>query len=143
VTPPGESKSVLSLTAPNKHIKLLLDVKKAFEHVQRNQLIKEAVVNDYLMAEALASITAYTWPKYITCEGVLTEPIIPRRGIAACSAFATFELWCILRSARINLQAAHPMSTLCLHVDDLCLTAKKHVCHGNPPVHYPQGTSIR
>ena len=60
---------------------------------------------------------------YITCEGLLAEPIAPKRGIAAGSAFATFELWCLLRGAIRNLQVAHPVSTLCLHVDDLCLTA--------------------
>jgi hypothetical protein len=106
-----------------KHIEFLLDVRKAFEHVNRSQLLEEAIVNKFPMAEALASISSYCWPRYITCEGLIAEPIVPKRGIAAGSAFATFELWCLLRSAIMNLQIAHPNSTLCLHVDDLCLTA--------------------
>ncbi len=71
----------------------------------------------------LASIVSYTWPRYITCEGLIAEPIIPKRGIAAGLAFATFELWNLFRTAIRNLQVAHPLSTICLHVDDLCLTA--------------------
>ncbi len=108
-----------------KFIEFLLDVRKAFEHVQRGHLLQEATINGYPLVDMLASITSYNWPRYITCEGLLAEPIVPKRGIPVGSAFATFELWNLLRTAIMNLQIAHPLSTICLHVDDLCLTATR------------------
>ena len=74
------------------------------------------------MVPLRASLTAYGWPRYIGLDGLLAEPIVGSRGIAAGSAFATFELWCLLRNAISSLQIEYPRSTICLHVDDLCLT---------------------
>ncbi len=52
----------------------------------------------------------------------MSDPIVATRGIAAGSAFATFELWCLLRNAINSLQIEFPRSTICIHVYDLCLT---------------------
>ncbi len=111
-------------TRPNQkhHIELLLDVKKAFEHVRRGSVAREAKLQDYPLVPLLASLTSYAWPRYIGLDGLLAEPIVARIGIAAGSAFATFELWCLLRNAINSLQIAFPRSTICIHVDDLCLT---------------------
>ncbi len=104
------------------HIEFLLYVKKAFEHVGRGSVAREAKLQDYPLVPLLASLTSYAWPRYIGSDGLLAEPIVASRGIAAGSAFATFELWCLLRDAINSLQIEYPRSTICIHVDDLCLT---------------------
>ncbi len=59
---------------------------------------------------------------YIGLDGLLAELIVATRGIAAGSASATFERWCLLRRAIHSLQIEYPRSTIWIHVDDLCLT---------------------
>ena len=97
-------------------------LKKAFEHVRRSSVLREARLQDYPLVPLMASLTSYAWPRYIGLDGLLAEPIVGSRGIAVGSAFATFELWCLLRNAISSLQIEYPRSTICLHVDDLCLT---------------------
>ncbi len=110
------------LQSKKHHLEFLLDVKKAFEHVRRNSVLREARLQDYPLVPLMASLTSYAWPRYIGLDGLLAEPIVGSRGIAAGSAFATFELWCLLRNAISSMQIEYPRSTICLHVDDLCLT---------------------
>ncbi len=103
-------------------LEMLLDVKKAFEHVLRSQLIGMAKLTNYPMAQLISSLLAYEWARRINYDGLISDPIWPTRGIAAGSAFATFELWCLLRPAIHAMQDRHPEVTICLHVDDLCMT---------------------
>jgi hypothetical protein len=103
-------------------LEMLLDVKKAFEHVMRNQLIGMARQTNYPMAQLITSLLAYEWARRINYDGLVSDQIWPTRGIAAGSAFATFELWCLLRPAIHAMQNRHPDITICLHVDDLCMT---------------------
>ncbi len=85
-------------------------------------MAREAKLQDYPLAPLMASLTSYAWPRYIGLDGLLAEPIVASRGITTGSAFATFELWCLLRNAISSLQIEYPRSTICIHADDLCLT---------------------
>ncbi len=74
------------------------------------------------MLPLLGSLLSYAWLRYVGLDCVLAAPVVATRGITAGSAFATFELWCLLRNAVSSLQIEFPRSTICIHVDDLCLT---------------------
>ena len=81
-----------------------------------------AVLTGYPLGPLYMSLGAYSWTRRVGFEGIVSTPITPRRGIAAGSAFATFELWCLLAPAIQRMANLHPQATICLHVDDLSLT---------------------
>ncbi len=105
-------------------VEALKDVRKAFEHVKRSQLLEMGVNTGYPMPQLIMSLRSYQWNRRIHYEGIVSDVIKPIRGIAAGSAFATFEVWCLLKPAIDRMQQLCPLVTLCLHVDDLCITAK-------------------
>ena len=104
-------------------IEALKDVRKAFEHVRRDQLLEMGVKTGYPLPQLIMSLRSYQWNRRIHYEGIVSEVIKPKRGIAAGSAFATFELWCLLRPAIAHMQKMMPPITICLHVDELCMMA--------------------
>ncbi len=105
-------------------VEALKDVRKAFEHVRRDQLLDMGVKTGYPLPQLIMSLRSYQWNRRIHYEGIVSEVIKPKRGIAAGSAFATFELWCLLKPAIDHMQKLMPLLTICLHVDDLCMMAK-------------------
>ena len=103
-------------------IEARMDSKKAFENVDRRQLLEIAKQNGYPLPELMTSIMAYFWPRHIVYEGVASEAITPRSGIAAGSASATFELTVLLLPALARLEIADPEACISLHVDDIGIT---------------------
>jgi hypothetical protein len=53
----------------------------------------------------------------------VSDPSYPTRGIAAGSSTATYELWAVLKPVLDRLAKADPTLIICLHVDDLSVTA--------------------
>jgi hypothetical protein len=103
-TPPVEPNLRSYLQSKWQHFGFLLDVSKAFEHVLRNSVAREAKEHDYPMVPLLASLQSPSWPMYIGLNCLVAKPIKATRGIAAGSAFATVELWCFLRWAINSLK---------------------------------------
>jgi hypothetical protein len=101
----------------------LLDLKKAFEHVTHNDLIRAAKAVGYPAHLVRMALIAYTWPRRLVYLNSLSRTIIPTRGIAAGSSTATFELWAVLKPAIDRIAAISPRLSVCLHVDDLCVHA--------------------
>ena len=99
-----------------------MDVKKAFENATRHQLVEIAEKVGYPMPELLTSIMAYFWPRHIVYEGVAPRGIVPRSGIAAGSASATFELTALLLPALARMAICDPEASISLHVDDIGAT---------------------
>ena len=97
-------------------------VKKAFDNVDRRQLLDIAKRNGYPLPELMTSLMAYFWPKHIVYDGVASEAIVPRRGIAAGSASATFKLTVLLLPALARMAIAEPEASISLHVDDIGVT---------------------
>ena len=100
-------------------IEAQMDVKKAFENVNRKQLLEIARREGYPLPELMTSIMAYFWPRHIVYDGIASEAIWPRSGIAAGSASATFELTVLLLPALAKLEAIYPAACISLHVDDI------------------------
>ena len=99
-TPRGVTKFALRMKEVKPPVlKLRWTSKKAFENVNRQQLVEIAAKVGYPMPELLTSIMAYFWPRHIVYEGVASRGIVPRSGIAAGSASATFELTALLLPA--------------------------------------------
>ena len=103
-------------------IEAQMDVKKAFENVNRKQLVEIAAKVGYPMTELPTSIMAYFWPRHIVYEGVASRGIEPRSGIAAGSASATFELTALLLPALTRMAICDPEASISLHVDDIGAT---------------------
>ena len=95
-----------------------MGVKQAFENVNRKQLVELATKVKHPTPELLASIMAYFWPRHIAYEGIASRAICPRRGIAAGSASATFELTCLLLPALERMTIVDPTASISLHADD-------------------------
>jgi hypothetical protein len=94
----GETKSI---------IEVLLDIRKAFEHVNRHRLVDEAIDHDYTLCQLLASITSYRWIRHISYDGMLSTPIKPKRGIA-----------------RLEMQSTANVVSLCNHLP-ACLFTRR------------------
>jgi hypothetical protein len=105
-------------------VETLFDLMKAFENVKRAQLLEIGAKVGYPLPQLIMSLRSYQWTRRILYDGMVSKPITPRRGIGAGSAFATFELWCMLKPAIERMQQFHPTVVICLHVDDLCMTAR-------------------
>jgi Reverse transcriptase (RNA-dependent DNA polymerase) len=101
----------------------LMDLKKAFEHVTHDDLIRAAKAVNYPAHLVRMALIAYTWPRRLVYLNSLSRTILPSRGIAAGSSTATFELWAVLKPAIDRIAAISPRLTVCLHVDDLCVHA--------------------
>ena len=57
---------VRAVTQSHKHhIEFLMYVKKAFEHVRRSSVAREAMLQDYPMIPLMASMASYAWPRYM------------------------------------------------------------------------------
>ena len=83
----------------NQHtLEIMLDMKKAFDYVNREKLMQAAKDMGYPMHALAMSTISYHWNRSICIEQRLSKPIRPRRGIAAGSAFATFELAVLLNA---------------------------------------------
>ena len=65
------------------------------------------------------SLRSYSWVRYIKFSGMVSEAILPRRDIAAGTAFATFELWSYMAGALGAIQAQATGVHCCLQVDSL------------------------
>ena len=100
-------------------IKAQMDVKKAFENVNRRQLVDIAKKVGHPEPELLTSSMAYFWEIHIVYDGVASEAIPPRSGIAASSAGATFELTVLLMPALEKMAQVDPEACVSLHVDDI------------------------
>ena len=98
-------------------VEILLDVKKAFEHVNRTKLIEAAKAIGYPMHALVMSIEAYEWPCRLVFEGLASRQVTPTRGIAAGSAFAIFELECLLALVIASMAVQSLQSTFRLQVD--------------------------
>ena len=105
--------------AEGRHIvEVCWDFKKAFEHVQRPLLWQKAKQQGYPLALLRMSLRSYGWERRILTEhNVVSGPLKARRGIAAGSAFAIYELkvYC-MEFTKITQRI--PGATLSLHVDD-------------------------
>jgi hypothetical protein len=104
----------------------LVDLKKAFEHVDHSLLIQAAKGMNYPMHVLRASLLSYAGPRRLTFLGYASEPVWPTRGIAAGSATATFELWLLVAPALRAIKQSHPTAVLSLHVDDLSAGNRLH-----------------
>jgi ribonuclease HI len=102
---------------------LQLDLVKAFDFVQRALMLLRAKSLQYPLAAAITSCLAHRFPRTIVFEGLAAPPILSTRGIAAGSAGATYELLALLLPAVRATQSAVPTARICLHVDDLNITA--------------------
>ena len=93
----------------------MLDMKKAFDYVNREKLMQAAKEMGYPMHAFAMSTISYQWNRSICIEQRLSKPIRPRRGIAAGSAFATFELAVLLSAPMDHLVFFFQMSfSLCM-----------------------------
>ena len=59
------------------HVEALLDLKEAFEHVNRRQLYQAAKEQGYPLHAVAMSIASYQWDRRISVDGLLTTKIHP------------------------------------------------------------------
>jgi hypothetical protein len=104
---------------------LLVDLKKAFEHVDRRLLFSLAASQKYPSRARVLSLTSYRWDRRAVYGRHVSRPIATTRGIAAGSPFAAFELWMCLGPALLQIYHAHRPISVALHVDDLSITVHR------------------
>jgi hypothetical protein len=76
-----------------------MDLRKAFEQVNRGRLLDLALHEVCPMRPLLLSLLSYQWPRRLACQKYVGTPIRPTRGVAAGSSLATFELEIYLTAA--------------------------------------------
>jgi hypothetical protein len=101
---------------------VMLDFKKACEHVHRGKLIEVALKLGFPVGALRLAVAKYSWQRRLNYEGRVSEPAWPTRGIAAGAASATFELWVRL-AATLQRFSMVPGVAISAHVDDLSVTA--------------------
>jgi hypothetical protein len=102
---------------------LLWDIRKAFENVDREILWEKGKNNGYPLDVLRLSLASYDWERMLSMGMLVSRPIKPSRGIAAGSAFATFELTLYLLDLMRDHKKACPEVTLSVHVDDFSQSA--------------------
>jgi hypothetical protein len=104
---------------------LMLDLQTAHEHVDRFNLIAAAKASGYPMGCLMAGLRVHTWPRRLVFNRMVSRSVVPRRGIAAGSPFATFELWALVGPVVVALAKQHSQTIFSLHVDDLSITVQE------------------
>ncbi len=102
---------------------LLLDLEKAFEVVDHEALVREAVAVGFPLPLLRLSLAAYCLPRALSIEGVYSHLIDPCRGITAGSGMATAELKVLLYRLLAAVAAKHPQVKLSVYVDDVSAEA--------------------
>ena len=97
---------------------LLWDHRKAFECANRAMLWATAKRHQYPLDILRMSLSSYAWGRHLVMGELTTKQILPKRGIAAGSAFATVELSLYLWDLIVEHAVQHPSITLSIHVDD-------------------------
>jgi hypothetical protein len=98
-----------------------MDLRKAFEQVNRARLLDLALHEGCPMRPLLTSLLSYRWPRRLVYQKFVASPINPTHGIAAGSSMATFELEIYLADAIRRATAILPRPVLSVHVDDISL----------------------
>ena len=99
----------------------LRDIDKCFEHVVHPILVREALELEYPLDILRLSLASYRWPRrLIGVLNMISDFILATRGVIAGSAFAVFELICMMVRAMRRISAAWPTASLSVHVDDFC-----------------------
>ena len=78
--------------AGQQHAAALIDITKAYGHVQRRSVAVEARRWGYSATLLRASLGLYRLPRVVSIAGALSRPIIATRGIAAGAVMASTEL---------------------------------------------------
>ena len=125
---PGDATWRIRIKAIKAHhqrtalVEVMWDLRKCFEHVPHDQLLRQASKQRYPMDLLRVSIHSYRWPRSIVSDyNIVAEAIHPSRGIVAGSAFATVELAVYLIEALRELVIGHPRTTISMYVDDLSM----------------------
>ncbi len=100
------------------------DLSKAFDHVSWHHMEEQARAWGYPMQAWATSGPAYRWSRRVVVDIVASHEVWPRRGIAAGSPFAPYELVLYLAEAISRQVASCPQVTLSVHVDDILQTAR-------------------
>ena len=66
------------------------------------------------------ALQSYAWSRRLLDCSLVGEALAPTAGIGAGSAFATYELQCLVALDLAALQAHRPAATISLHVDICC-----------------------
>ena len=101
----------------------MLDLKKAFELVQRGLLAQAAADAGYPLDVLAWGLSMYSWVRRVVFRKAVSDPMWGNCGIVAGSATATMELWVHLAAPIGRLVRQMPRIRLCIHVDDITGTA--------------------
>ncbi len=107
------------ITCEKEHGEVLIDMAKAFEYVDRKVLQQKAKEEDYPKEALAAALATYGFSRRLVWQKAVSEPLQPRRGIAAGSAFATAELWLMLVGMVRDIVSKWPEVNFLVHVDDV------------------------
>ena len=98
---------------------IMVDLAKAFEFVDRKKLSAECIACDYPRQVMAAALATYGFSRRLTFQGFVTEEVNPHRGVTAGSAFATGDLWLVMRSTMLAIFRQYPKAIFTIHVDDI------------------------
>ncbi len=102
---------------------LLLDLQKAFELVDHNELAREAMEVGYPLHLLRLAVAAYRLPRAMVIDGAYSTLIDANRGITAGSGMATAELKVLVLRLLDRVSAKYPSLHLTAYVDDIGIEA--------------------
>ncbi len=102
---------------------LLLDLQKAFELVDHNELVKEAMEVGYPLHLLRLAVAAYRLPRAMVVDGAYSTLLDANRGITAGSGMATAELKVLVLRLLDRVSAKYPSLHLTAYVDDIGVEA--------------------
>ena len=97
------------------------DLSKAFDRVNWGNLVKRAVEWGYPLEALRLSMVSYSWQRRLVMDGVIGGKVHPRRGVAAGSPFAPYELALVTLPTIVRLRKSELPIVISVHVDDFLL----------------------
>jgi hypothetical protein len=105
---------------------VLWDIKKAFENVRRDELVKAADKFGYPQRWLRLSIASYQWPRTLIMEHAAGSTVKAQVGIGAGAMSATYELHLYMLATLHAHTQAFPSVGLTVHVDDIIRDFQGH-----------------
>lgn len=102
---------------------LLWDLSDFYEGMSRQKLLDREIKQDFPIAAAFLSITAYSGERIIQLNGMVITAGYPTKGVVAGCGIATYHVQAYHGPPIQAFMDARPHLALNIHIDDLCLSA--------------------
>ena len=104
-------------------VTVLWDLSDFYEGMSRTRLLSREAAQDFPLAPAFLSLTAYAGERIIQLNGIAVSAGFPTRGVVAGCGIATYHVQAYHGPPMQAYVDIRPQIALNVHIDDLCISA--------------------